>query len=373
MSSALAQEHPKEMQIEFGGDKFSAGFSVNISREVNESLFAAGHSIIISAPVADDIFAFGNVVAIDSDVGGDVYAAGNSLTMRGKVADDLSMFGATINIDGDFIQGNVRLAGGNILINAPIGGSLIIGAETANINSLIEGDFSFSGENIVFSENAKINGQVTIRAVTDVNVPPNVAPPERVVIEKIEASEYGDKIEHIMGDEVKGFFPIWLGKITALAILFVIGVIWLAIFKKTGSISYKTAMIYPIRSTFFGILALAAFIGLIPVLAMTIIGIIAIPIFAIILFLAIIIGFVAGSYFVGGKIMSGFNIDLTTLGGRTIALIGGLIGVFLLSLIPFIGWLILLFILFFGLGAISHAALARFIDRDFYQKIEQEN
>ncbi len=375
---AFAQSNNDNVRDSFGDDEFIAGFSVVITKPVVEDLFAAGQSVIISAPIGDDAHVAANSVSINADVGGDVYAMGNSVTITSSIGDDLTAAGASVNISGTGINGDARLAGANVIINAPIKGYLNIFAKNAEINSVIEGDFNFNGETISFSKNAKINGLVIISATSDVKVPLNVAPASRVTIERVEKSDYSGDMRDIARDSIKGFFPDWLGKLTILAVLFVVGIIWLALFKQRSAIAYRVSMGSPIKSAFFGTLALSAFIGLIPVVAMTIIGIPLVPVALVLLVLACLIGFIAGAYFIGAKLISSFGLDVepTATGimkSKTIALIAGLVSAFLLGLIPFIGWLITIFIVCFGLGGITHAALIRWIDSDFHQTIKDES
>ena len=370
--AANAQPKGEAESYNFGGDKFAAGFNVVISKPVVEDIFAAGQSVIISATIGDDAHVAGNSVSINADVGGDVYAMGNNVTINAQIGDDLTAAGNLVNVTGSMIAGNARLAGNEVIFNSPISGSLAIAANKASIDSVIEGDFNFKGNEINFLDGSKINGLVTISATSDVSVPASVASADRVTIKKIEKSDYSGEMRDIAKDSLRGFFPDWMGKIVMLVVFFVVGIIWLAIFKIRSAIAYRVAVGSPIKSTFFGILALASFIGLIPVVAMSIIGIPLVPVAIVLLVLACLIGFIAGAYFIGSKVMSAFNIDLSLMGGKTIALIAGLVGAYLLGLIPFIGWLISLVIMFFGLGAISHAALARWIDNDFHQKIKAD-
>ncbi len=374
LSFALfAQENQdKSENYSFGGDRFVAGDKSNVDTSVVGDIFATGYNVNILNSVGEDAHAAGYSITINGDVGGDVYAMGRNITINGDIGDDLSTAGENISILGKGVGGNARLAGSNIILSAPVAGSVAIAAQEANIDAIIEGDFMFNGEKISFSDNAKINGFVTIKSTNDIIVPTSVASADRVSIEKLRKSDYSGDMRDIAHDSVRGFFPDWLSGIVKILIFAVIGIIWLAIFKKKSLIAYNIALGRPWKSVFFGVLGLATFIGLIPVLAMTIIGIPLVPVVIVLLVLAGIIGYVAGAWFIGSKVMSSLGQDIEPMGNRFIALIAGLVGAWLLGLIPFIGWLISLVILYIGLGAISYAALARWVDKNFYNKISAE-
>ncbi len=362
----------KSEDYSFGGDIFVAGDKSNVDAPVEGDVFATGYNVNILNSVGEDAHAAGYSVTINGDVGGDVYTMGRNVTINGNIGDDLSAMGENILILGKGVGGNARLAGSNITLTAPISGSATIAAQKANIDAAIEGDFMFSGEKISFSDNAKINGFVTIKSTNDIIVPPNVASADRVSIEKLKKSNYSGDMRDIAHDSIRGFFPDWLSGIVKIIIFALIGIIWLTIFKKKSLIAYNVALDRPWKSVFFGVLGLAAFIGLIPVVAMTIIGIPLVPVLIVLLVIAGVIGYVAGVWFIGSKVMSSLGQDIEPMGNRFIALIAGLVGAWILSLIPFIGWLVSLVILYIGLGAISYAALVRWIDKDFYNKISSE-
>jgi hypothetical protein len=107
----------------------------------------------------------------------------------------------------------------------------------------------------------------------------------------------------------------------------------------------------PVKSMTLGVLGLSASIGLIPVSAMTLIGIPLIPI-AILVSVAIwIIGYIVGTYALAARITSAFREVPKSTGGRLLLLALAIVVATLLNFIPVIGWLINLALVFLGLGA----------------------
>lgn len=363
----------EDERFSFGGDEYVAGNQSTIATPVARDAFAAGFNVHISAPVGGDAHATGFSVTIDGDVDGDIYAMGNSVTISGHVGQDVTATGTNVSITGTKgVAGNIRLAGANIVISAPITGSATLAGASATIGATINGDVFFGGDKISFTDRAIILGNVTIRSSSDVTVPESVASADRVTIEKIEPNEIAMSASDIAQQSIRGFWPVWMPVLAGLAIFMLAGILWLALFPRRSLIAYRVAMAKPWKSLLFGVFSLATFMGLVPVVAMTVIGIPLVPVVIVALVIAGLIGYIAGTWFLATKVLAAFGIDSNTLINRVIALIVGLVAGWLLAIVPFLGWLIQLAFVFLGLGAITLAALARWTDSNFHAAIAEE-
>ena len=108
------------------------------------------------------------------------------------------------------------------------------------------------------------------------------------------------------------------------------------------------------RSWWIGFLTFSVLIGGAIVLAMTIIGLLATPVIALIVALAALAGLVAGAYGLGAR--------LAQLVGRDAALskvavlrdsLTGIITAVLIQFVPFVGWIALWLVVLFGIGLLS--------------------
>jgi hypothetical protein len=108
----------------------------------------------------------------------------------------------------------------------------------------------------------------------------------------------------------------------------------------------------PVKSMTLGLLGFSASIGLVPVSAMTLIGIPLIPIAILIAIAFWVIGYIVGIYALAVRVTGAFRDVPTSTGGRLLLLILAIIASILLNFIPVIGWLINLALVFLGLGAI---------------------
>ncbi|MCZ4273486.1 hypothetical protein [Maritalea porphyrae] len=367
----LAQES-KEERLDFGGDIYIGAESPEITNTVANDVFATGYKPTVSATVNGDVHAAGFEVIVDGDVMGNTYAFGNMVRINGATAKDVTSSGSSVRIDGE-VGGNVRAAGADVTINAPVLGSVLIGAARFDLNANVKGDVSFSGDRISFGEGAKVDGALTIRSTRDdIKVPASVASADRVTIEKITQPEMVSGMGDVAKQTTQGLLIAWVSAMLLLLILPIVGIIWLALFPKRSQIAYEVAIAKPFKSIFFGMLGVAMFIGLIPVLGVTLIGIPLIPVAIVMMIVSVFLGYIAGAWFLAARVLEAFGFEGDTLAKRAIAMVAGIILAFILGLIPFIGWLIGLLIGFIGLGGILFAYVGRTINKQFHEDVAAE-
>lgn len=148
-------------------DVYMAGGSVTSMGSVDGDLFAAGGSVLVSGDVKADLFAGGGNINILSDVGDDVRVGGGTVVIEGKVGGDLFVGGGQVTIGGAGIKGDVAIGGGTVRIDAPIGGKLYLGGGTVYINSPITGDVQIEADKLTLGSSAIITGNLTYTATTE--------------------------------------------------------------------------------------------------------------------------------------------------------------------------------------------------------------
>lgn len=366
---ALAQDLSEDNErFDFAGDSMAAGNALAFTTEIAGNIFAAGNNIVITAPTGDSVHAAGASVQIRDDVGDSIYAMGNTIAVSGKVGDDATLAGNTITIEGsDGIEGNVRAMGNSVTIAAPIGGSVLLGANKVTIDAPISGDVHFAGKTLEFGGRAVIDGTLHITSSSDIEVPQSVISADRITYKRVEPDAMISNPVQQMTDT-----PFWKPLIFGFVGMLILGTIWLALFPKRSEIAYRTLYAKPFKSLLFGILGLATIIGLIPVLAMTLIGIPLIPIVIAALILVCLIGYIAGAFFIAARIAEAFSIVPDSMGRKIAILAAGLIIGTLIWMVPFISWLLQLIVFFAGWGGITLAALGRWIDSSFHKSIIDE-
>ncbi len=360
-------------RLTFGGDQYVAGQQAVVSNGTERDVFAAGFNVDLTALVNGDAHAAGFTVNISGPVSGDVYAAGNTVSISGPVERDVTAFGNVVTLTGtDPIGGNLRSAGASVTLNRPVSGSVMMAGAGLTIDAPIAGDLLLSGDSVNFGNDARVDGRIEIRATKEIEVPASVAPADRVTFTRIESTDIPGDATNILKYTAKDKTAGWVAAVFCAIAVIIYGAILLALFPRRAETGYLTAITKPLKSITFGGLALAAAIGLIPVFAMTLIGIPLVPIAVLFLVLAALTGYVAGAYFLADRVLGAFKYDTDTLWKRIGALAIGLIAVWILGFIPFIGWLIQLGLVLFGLGALSFSAFGRRIDSDFHRQLAKD-
>lgn len=114
-------------------------------------------SVAKSEVVNDDLFIGAKAAEIDGTVNGDVYVGAETVTVTGTVNGNLHVGAGTLNLGGK-VTGNVYAAAGTVISNsAQIGGSLLIGAGNVTLDkaTTVGGSLLAGSGNITVSSPVK--------------------------------------------------------------------------------------------------------------------------------------------------------------------------------------------------------------------------
>ena len=117
------------------------------------------------APVEAQSVEVGDVLTIASGEvrEGDVYAAGEAVRVDGRLNGDLVAGARRILVDGR-VEGDVFAAGNTIDLRGPIGDSTRIAGQILTVDTTIDGDLLAGGEELHLTENASVAGGLTAAA-----------------------------------------------------------------------------------------------------------------------------------------------------------------------------------------------------------------
>lgn len=353
-----------EANLAFGGDQYAAGQNTGISAPVGRDAFAAGFDVSVKAPVTGDAHLAGYNVNVDAAVAGDLYAGGSSISVTSPVGGDMTALGSTVAVRAAApIAGNVRVAGAAVTIAAPVTGSALITAQSLTLDGAIAGDLNFFGESITFRPGAKVGGTVTIQAPKEISVPPSVAAADQVTFTQLVAPDYaaeaGKTAEHV----VRGVWPaIWATGLWWL-LLAVVGLMFIAFGGKLVGALQTAAESRPFRNLGIGILGFASIVGLVPVFALTLIGIFLLPFVFVFVAVSCALAYLAGTYLVGGRVARAMMPIDSNL-KRSGVLVASIVVAGFLGMIPVVGWLLTLLLTVFGFGAFGLLTMVRWTAGD---------
>lgn len=287
---------------------------------VGEDLEAVAGSVVIRGTVDGDVSAFaGDVrVAPGGTVTGNVTAAAGTVVIDGTVNGNVAVGGGSVLVtDRGRIDGSLQAGAGSIDVNGTVGGDAQLGAETVRLGpgAAIGGDLTYDGE-LVRAEEATIDGTVTRDAGLDVVTPISEA-------------------------------PVGLLSVYGLLVNLLIGAVLLYAFPRFSAGVADRVADDPARTGGAGLLALVAIPVAIALLFVTVVGI-PLALAGLVLFgLLVWIATIYGRYAIGEWVLSATDWE-----GRWLALLVGVVGVAVLTFVPFVGWVVELIVFLLGFGAL---------------------
>jgi hypothetical protein len=339
--------------FDFSGDAFRAGGAVVFAEPDGRDVFLAGERVDLAAPIAGSAHLAGRRVESAGAVGGALYAFGADVRVTAPVAGAATLAGYDVAVDAD-VGGNLRAAGSTVEVGAPVAGGALLAGERVVLGAAIAGDASIAAEQVSFGEGARVDGRLTILedAGRPVDVPPSVAPPERVDRRIVEGR----------GRVAAAIGPGW----PAVAAGFVISVLIVALLaalmatlapRRVGRLRAIVAD-GPFRALGAGFLAQSALVGATVLLALTLVGIVIAPFALIAAALLGFLGYLVAVYVVGvWAVTRAGALEPDSFPEHLLAAGLGALILSLVGLAPFLGWLALLAAGLIGAGAIAIAML----------------
>ena len=352
---------------EASGQWFQAGEAVTVrSGEVREGdLYAAGEAVRIDGRLNGDLVAASRRVRVDGQVDGDLFAATGTVDLRGAVGDSIRVFAQSLYVDAT-IDGDLLAAVEELVVtrNARIAGRVVAAASRVEIDGAVDGGVRLAGGEVVMrgtvhgdadviadgldlAPGARITGDLAYRGRTPLS-------PEAAA--RVEgAVRYDPRADESEEQGTRWDVVFWLWQVLAalLAGLVVVGLFRPAVQRLAASIAEQ--------ATFGALLGFAAFL-LVPVAAgiamATLVGL-PVGLAAALLFgLAVYAAKLPTAVWMGDRLLG--------LAGRPgasphAAMALGVVLLYLLFAIPWVGGLFWLAATWLGLGAMV-AAGRRYVD-----------
>lgn len=143
---------------------FTAGFQVERSGDrIENDLYIAAFRATIDADVDGDVSLAAVTTEINGDVGGSVHALAGTSTINGEVGGTLYVAGGITRLNGT-IDGNVIVTGGRLELGneARVGGDLITFSAQSRIGGDVDG--KIYGSVLLYSQSGSVSGNLDIQA-----------------------------------------------------------------------------------------------------------------------------------------------------------------------------------------------------------------
>ena len=335
----------------------AAGDVVTIaSGEVREGdLYAAAEAVRVDGRLNGDLVAGARRILVDGQVEGDVFAAANTIDLRGPIGDSTRIAGQILTvdstIDGDLLAGgeelhlteNASVAGGLtaaaslVEIDGTVGDGARVAAGEIIVRGTVNGDANVIADRLDLAPGARITGDLDYRARTPLS-PEAAAQVEGAV-------RYEEPIEDL--DDGGGGFGVlfWFWQVLAALLTGIVAVAALrgVVERLVASIAEETTLGALLGFTAFLLIPVAAAIAIVTLIGLPI-GVAAVLLFGLALYAAKL----PIAVWIGGRLLG--------LAGRPgaspyAAMAVGILLLYLLFAIPFVGWLFWLAATWLGLGA----------------------
>lgn len=145
-----------DIDAEVGGDVLAAGGRVSVGHRIKGSVMAAGGRVELAGRVGEDARLAAGRIAMDAVVGGDLVAAGGRIALS----------------PASVVTGDLWLAGGTIVIAGQIGGGVRIAGRAIAIGGDIAGDVELVGHSIEILPGTTIRGRLTYRSPEPAQIDP---------------------------------------------------------------------------------------------------------------------------------------------------------------------------------------------------------
>ena len=354
------------------------GNNVVITQPVYEDLYISAGSITINAPVFGDLICTGGTININDSVSDDIIVAGGTVTFNGYVGDDIRCAGGRLYIQKN-IGGDLVIAGGQVTVNRDvvIGGGLLMGGGDITFNGTVNKSVRAGFGSLVF--NGRAEKDIDVRG-GDLQINGTVMGPSIIAANKItignDASFNNDvrywnkagavdfrqsikngKAAYDPSLKIETGRWYYLGGMSVMGLLWYIGMALLMIaiiqylFNATMQKAGDTVFNKTLKSSGFGLLFFIA----VPVASViAFITIIGVPVGLLLLFnyiILILLATVITSLVAAHWINNRFNYKWGYW-----KLVFAALGIFvllkLISLMPFLGWFIVLLAACMAFGAI---------------------
>jgi len=320
---------------------------------IDGDLYVGGETIIIDGTINGDLIAAGSTIMVNGTVNGNIIAAGGTIDINGEVTHAVRIIGEILNINGT-IGRDLLVAGNKVSIasTAEIGSDLLLGAGTARIDGLIKGDINSGVEHLTIASTASIQGKLTYISENEANIQSGAQIRGTITHKLPDIKERLAVGTHRLPDvkERLTLVGFW-GRVIGFLMTLVLGIVIVLLAPRRVKAVTESIRTRPWASLGWGAIILiftpiAALIACITIIGLPL-GLITLVLYTIAICLTqLFIGLFIGQLIIGGS--RGVESRAALVG----ALVLGLAILSILRLIPYLGAVIWLATILFGLGAI---------------------
>jgi len=317
---------------------YAFGQNVTVSGEVTGDLLAFAAETSVPGKIGQSASVMAGNVNVSGPIGSNLRAVGGDVTLSGTVADNASVFGGSVLFTKTSSVGrDLQAAAGDLRIEGSVGRNVLASGGEVTLNGKIGGNVTVNAGQLRIGPDAVIRGNLTYTAPQKANI----AQGARILGEKTYQPTREKR-------------PAWIWKsalwVWSFLALFLVGVIMIAVAPVTTRGAADKVMGAPGVSLLAGLILLVVVPPLVVFLLITLIGI---PLGLILLAMYVFMIYFSRAFAglaIGRWLFARFGRPEMSL---YVDLLVGLLILWLLMAIPFVGALIHIAAILLGLGALA--------------------
>jgi len=326
-------------------DLYLFGRTIDISAPVNNDVVAAGGNINISGAVSNNLMAAGGTIIINSPVGNTVRVAGGNVTIDGPIKNDLVIAGGSVIVSKHAtIEGDLLAAGGQITVEGPVKGKIMMTGGDITLNSAVNGNVTVAhAGTFTLGPEAKINGSLTYTSTQPLTKDPGSVVKGPINYHHVEKQQ--------QKEQPAAQAQAWIGfGIYQLLVEIVLSILLLYFVRKGMLTTLLRMKESPWKSLGIGFL----YVVFAPLISLILLVLLPLGLASFFFyFLLLIVSIFIRDIFTGWFIMHWWeNRNKKDYFLDWKAGVIGPIGIFLINLIPILGWLVSAIIGLIGIGAL---------------------
>ncbi len=368
-----AQEGAGELQLtereqmDDGGQRVRVGDTQFIFNDIFDftdtanDLFVWAWLPTISGEVSDNgVFGGQKVeIAADANIGGDVFLFAQTGSIRGNIGGDLYAFVAELTIaEGARIEGAIHGSSGALTIDGEVGGPVSYAGGAVVLNGMVRGDVKLEVGELEIGPNAVIGGTLSYESAREATIDPGASIGDVRYFAPREGDEGEEEDEQSSGLGISLWGLMW--DTLWLISSFLVGAIALAVGGKPARAPADRLGSQPALGLGFGFVVAVVFPAaaiLAMILVVTIpLGLISLAVYLAAAYLARLVAAQTVGAWLLGRVRGGKEVSAYS------SLAVGLLILFFLMKIPYVGFLIWIAAIVAGLGGIFLATRGTKLD-----------
>lgn len=338
---------------QFGADYFGAGGVLNLTQPVDGDAILAGGHVSTASEVKGDLVAVGGEVSVGGAIGDDLYAAGGSVQFDAIVNGNARVAGGEVNLGpATIVAGGVSLTGGQVEFEGVAHEYLQVSGGSVRLDGEVVGDAEVRAKELLIGPDARIGGRLIYHGPSEPVVPDGAVITGGIEFHEQDVGRYFTHAQHGARDAATGFGTfLWFVGVFLAGALFVLLL--------PGFTSEAAAAIgrKPLPSLGLGLAILLCVPFVAVVLLITIIGIPVALLLMSLYLLVLFLGWITAALFVAQRGLAALRPGRpVTRSWQLLALLLGLVALWLLRQLPLVGGLIGFVALLAGIGALTWRA-----------------